>query len=158
MGALLLALLLLASLSTGYHPVGYMRGISLDIDPAFGPRVSAASVSICWNGSCRTPFVELSRATEVVDMGCDGGTCVGQVALRAGKYARIVVPDLSPEPVRVTLNLADAAGSSLLAQTIEVTPKMVGPWYRRNGGPQAHLEVTANGTFREAPPKRSGRP
>ena len=130
--------------------IAIMRGLSLDIDPAFAPKVSAAAVSVCWAGSCRTPTVNLMPATKTVDNGCNGQTCSGEAVPTGGKFAYIEVADLPAESVQVTLDLTDASGTALPPQTLAVVPKIVYPGGPECGGgtPQAKLVVAADGSLR----------
>ncbi|MCM2579266.1 hypothetical protein [Streptomyces meridianus] len=67
----------------------------------------------------------------------------------AGPPGWVVVPDLPHEPVDVTLSFKDNRGSTVLQQSITVTPKPDYPNGRdcAPGGPQAWLTVTEEGAL-----------
>jgi len=127
--------------------IAAMRGVGLDIDPAFAPKVEAATLSVCWDGTCRTPSVYLSPATKTVDQGCQGQTCSGQAVPTGGKFAYIPVPDLPTQSVQVTLNMTNASGAVRPPQTLDVVPALVYPNGPECGGEaaQAQLVVGADG-------------
>ncbi|WP_394839437.1 hypothetical protein LVJ94_21355 [Pendulispora rubella] len=126
-----------------------MRGLGLDIDPAFAPKVESATLSVCWAGACQSPTVYLSPATKTVDQGCQGQVCSGQAVPTGGKMAYIPVPELPTQSVQITLNMADASGAAHPVQTLDVVPTLVYPNGADCGGeaPQANLVVAADGTL-----------
>jgi len=126
-----------------------MRGLSLDIDPAFAPKVASATISVCWAGSCSTPTVELFPSTKTVDQGCQGETCSAQAVATGGKFAYIPLPNLPAESVQVTLEMLDASGKALSTQNISAVPTLVHPNGPECGGeaPQLNLVVAADGSL-----------
>ncbi|WP_394850170.1 hypothetical protein LZC95_22270 [Pendulispora brunnea] len=126
-----------------------MRGLGLDIDPAFAPKVESATISVCWAGTCRKPTVYLTPATKTVDQGCQGQVCSGQAVPTGGKMAYIPVPELPTQSVQIALNMSDASGAAHPTQTIDVVPTLVYPNGPDCGGeaPQVNLVVAAGGTL-----------
>jgi hypothetical protein len=128
-------------------------GIGLDIAPPLAQRVAAATMTVCWDGVCSTPLVELAPATTAQPANCtDNGTgpdmaCSASVTPTGGKHGFADLGNLPEGAVQVHLTLTDSAGGTLVEQQVTTTPALTYP----NGpgcppsGPQAGLLVSGDG-------------
>jgi hypothetical protein len=128
--------------------IGTRVGIGLDVDL---PSVSAATLEVCWDGTCAKPAVDLRPATTHGPQTCTGtgpdDSCGVSVVPTSGLTGFADLPTLPAKTVTATLVLTDAAGAVLLDETLEVTPKTAYPNGEEcgGGGPQAGLSVSAAG-------------
>ncbi|WP_253776013.1 hypothetical protein [Goodfellowiella coeruleoviolacea] len=128
-------------------------GISLDIAPPLADRVAAATMTVCWDGVCSTPLVELAPATTAGPASCaSGGTgpdvaCAAEAVPTGGKHGFADLGNLPERAVRVRLTLTDTTGTTVVEQQVDTTPALEHP----NGpgcppgGPQAGLLVSGDG-------------
>ncbi|MBK1784976.1 hypothetical protein [Prauserella cavernicola] len=158
----LLALLLVAGCgaSAGAGPgactaIGAPAGISVTVAPgSVAGEATAATLETCWAQSCRSSRVMLHPTTEAVDTGCTGDrpedVCSAEVRETGEKDGFADVPGLPEQQVRVTLTITGADGGELTRQTLDLTPGPVYPNGKDCGvaGPQAQLDVAADGTVR----------
>jgi hypothetical protein len=131
-------------------------GISVRIAPPLAADVSAATLEACWDGECREEHLHLSPSTAAGETTCTGDgaddACSAQVIVNGGKQAFIDLPDLPTAPVRITLNLSDLGGDSILERTLDVTPRSTYPNGPDcgGGGTQARLAVDADGNVSDS--------
>ncbi|ONI79574.1 hypothetical protein ALI144C_26880 [Actinosynnema sp. ALI-1.44] len=131
------------------------KGISLDIDPAYSPKVGSARMTTCWNGSCTDTALELYPSTAARPMPCATGgpdsACGARMEPTGGKNSFADLPTLVSEPVDVTLRLIDPAGAELAAPRLVITPKTLYPSGPECGGgtPQGGLLVSPDGVLSE---------
>lgn len=134
-----LALLTACGGATGNtHPCTLMdapTGINVKVHPEPANRTADATLTACWDDTCRKRALRL-RESEAE----------GQPVIRPG-FA--VVHDLPAKPVRVRLVLKDQGGTTLLDRWISVTPKPTYPNGRdcSPAGHQARLTVTEEGSL-----------
>jgi hypothetical protein len=133
-----------------------LHGFGLEIDPAIGPKVESAKLTICWDGACRTQALELHPSTgPMITSSPSSSSPNTPVSATAGpptggKFAYAPVPDLPAKPVEVQLELLARDGQTVLKPSASVTPRMVeanGPGCGESG-PTGSLEVAADGTLR----------
>jgi hypothetical protein len=135
--------------------VGAVRGVSLDIDSGYAPKVGAAELKLCWDGACRTADLKLSPSSTSSPLPCSGtgpdAVCGAQAIPTGGKHGLVTVTDLPAKPIDATLSLTDAAGAPLADHTLRITPKAVYPNGPEcgAGGPQTGLRVSPEGTVSE---------
>lgn len=126
-------------------------GIGLDIDPAIGPKVTDAKMTICWDGACTTPNLHLMESTAVGSTSTHGDTSSATMVKTGGKNGFAALRDLPAKPVQVTVELTGDETTRFAKQTLDVTPKMLeanGPGCGESG-PQTGVIVGADGTARE---------
>jgi hypothetical protein len=135
--------------------IGVPVGVSLDVDPAYAPKVGAAAMKICWDGTCKNSDVMLSPSTSSSALPCTATSpdtaCGAQSVPTGGKNGFASVMDLPGKAVDATLTLTDPAGAPLIEQTLRITPKALYPNGPDcgSGGPQTGLLVSPNGTVSE---------
>ncbi|RSM77005.1 hypothetical protein DMH04_35770 [Kibdelosporangium aridum] len=133
------------------------KGISLDIDPAYAPKVGSARLTACWNGSCQDKDLELYPSTAASALPCTptgpDTACGARMAPTGGKNSFADLPELSAGPVEVTLRLIDPAGAEIGAPRLTITPKVSYPSGPDCGGgtPQGGVLVSPDGTVGERP-------
>lgn len=134
-----LALLTACGGTTGNtHPCTLMdapAGIGVKVPTELANRTADATLTACWDGTCRKRTLRLRESEPE-----------GQPVIRPG-FA--VVRDLPAKPVRVTLVFKDPRGTTLLDRRISVTPKPTYPNGRdcSPAGHQARLTVTEEGSL-----------
>ncbi|GGP93253.1 hypothetical protein BKA00_000301 [Actinomadura coerulea] len=128
--------------------IGSEPGLNLVVPD--GSRVAAASLRVCWGGTCQEPRIELTPTSKAVSTGCDGdgpdAVCGASASPDGGKSGFARLDGLPKAPVQVTLKLRDAEGRTYFTHRLDVTPKATfpnGP-HCGEGPPQAALTV-ANG-------------
>ncbi|MEU5878429.1 hypothetical protein [Spirillospora sp. NPDC047279] len=127
--------------------IGSREGVGLDIRAPDAARVDSATMTICWNGTCRTSRVELTASSAAVPGECpDGppdGVCGASASPTGDKNGFADVQGLPKAPVKVTVDLRDAAGDRVLRRTLDVTPHATYPNGRKcgEGRPQAQLTL-----------------
>ncbi|WP_173137668.1 hypothetical protein [Kibdelosporangium persicum] len=131
------------------------QGISVDVDPAYAPKVGSARLSACWNGSCQHSALEFYPSTAGKSSSCPSGgpdtACAARMAPTGGLHSFADLRELPAGPVEVTLTLIDPAGAGLGAHQVVVTPKVRYPAGPECGGgtPQGGLFVSPDGTVSE---------
>ncbi|MFI8997500.1 hypothetical protein [Streptomyces sp. NPDC053542] len=109
-------------------------GIGVKVHPELAGRTADATLTACWDGTCR------KRTLRLRESGPDGPVAWPGFAL---------VRDLPAKPVRVTLVFKNPRGTTVLDRRVTVTPKPTYP----NGpdcspaGNQARLTVTEEGAL-----------
>jgi hypothetical protein len=133
------------------------KGISLDIDPAYAPKVGSATLTSCWGGVCTDSPMDLMPSSTSSALPCTGtgpdAVCGAAAVPTGGKNGFADLPDLPAEPGEVTLTLLDPGGAQVRAQSLVITPKIAYPHGPECGGgtPQTGLRVSADGTLSERP-------
>ncbi|MEU7897774.1 hypothetical protein AB0B45_33555 [Nonomuraea sp. NPDC049152] len=131
--------------------IGTPVGISVRVDAPLADRVSAAELTACWNGSCRTAEVELHPAGGVARQTCEGEACTAEIEPTGGKQGFGDVAGLPKAPVRVALRLKGQGGEAVVERELTVTP--VGSFPNGpncgEGGPQAAIAVSGSGVVSE---------
>ncbi|MFD7280439.1 hypothetical protein ACFV80_26115 [Streptomyces sp. NPDC059862] len=137
-------------------------GIRVEIDPDLASRVVAATLTACWDGTCRKPTLQLrqTRSDEPAVPGnpvmtTESATATEDPAAAPHAPERFVWPgfaevrDLPGKPVRVTLVFKNERGATVFDRQITVTPQPTYPNGRKcsPGGHQAHLRVTGEGSL-----------
>ncbi|TMR96676.1 hypothetical protein [Nonomuraea basaltis] len=131
--------------------IGTPVGVSVNVKGPLAGRAAAASMEVCWDGACESARVELMPTHRAGKETCSGDTCAVTPVPDGGKHGFGDVPGLPDRPVRVRLELLDAAGASVFERLLEVTPRLRYP----NGpdcgagGPNAMLTVEGDGAVRE---------
>lgn len=130
--------------------VGVLRGFSLRIEPPTAARTGAASLEVCWDGTCRQEQVPLHPETTAVVSTCSGESCGVRTEPTGGRFGFVAVPELPTTVVRVRVRITDTAGAPLVERTTELTPHLVSRGDPRcgDGGPQAALTITGDGELR----------
>jgi hypothetical protein len=132
--------------------IGASAGIGVDVDL---PAVAAATLEVCWDGTCAKPAVSLYPATTNGPQTCTGtgpnDTCGVSAVPTGGQHGFADIPTLPKKTVTATLVLTDAAGAVLLDKTLTVTPKATYPNGEGcgEGGAQAGIEVSPAGVVTE---------
>ncbi|MCE7009717.1 hypothetical protein LWC34_43950 [Kibdelosporangium philippinense] len=133
------------------------KGISLDIDPAYAPKVGSARLTACWNSSCHDKRLELYPSTSASAQPCPSTgpdtACGARLEQTGGKNSFADLPELPAGPVEVTLRLIDPAGAEIGAPRLMITPKVSYPSGPDCGGgtPQGGVLVSPDGTVSERP-------
>jgi hypothetical protein len=131
------------------------KGIALDIDPAYAPKVGSARLTACWNGSCQDKDLELYPSTAATAMQCTTTSvdtaCGAQLVPTGGANSFADLPEMPAGPVEVTLRLIDPAGAEISAPRLTITPKVGYPSSPDCGGgtPYGGLLVSSDGTVTE---------
>jgi hypothetical protein len=131
------------------------KGISLDIDAVFAPKVADATLTSCWGGTCTDTRMHVMQSSASSPLPCTGtgpDAVCGAAAVPTGeKNGFADLPAMTDTPGEVTLRLVDSAGVQISAQALVVTPKVRYPGGPECGGgtPQGGLTVSADGTVTE---------
>ncbi|OAH11156.1 hypothetical protein [Streptomyces jeddahensis] len=148
------------------HPctlIGAPAGIRVEVHPELANRVVDATLTACWDGTCRTrtlPLRETWSEQPVTPgnpvMTTESATAAESPAARTSPTPeRVVRPvfagirDLPRKPIRVTLVFKNPRGATVLDRQISVTPQPTYPNGRNcsPGGHQARLTVTGEGSL-----------
>ncbi|MFD1934141.1 hypothetical protein ACFSKW_21985 [Nonomuraea mangrovi] len=131
--------------------IGTPVGIAVRVDAPLAGRVSAAELTACWDGSCRTAKVELHPAGGVARQTCEGEACTAEVEPTGGKQGFVDVAGLPKARVRATLRLTGPTGEAVVERELTVTPKGAFPNGPDcgEGGPQASIAVSGSGEVSE---------
>lgn len=133
------------------------KGISLDIDPAYAPKVGDATLTSCWGGVCKDTPMQLGASSASSPMPCTGtgpdAVCGAAAVPTGGKNGFADLLDLTATPGQVTVTLLDYSGARLRTESLTITPKIGYPSGPECGGgtPQGGLRVAADGTLSERP-------
>jgi hypothetical protein len=131
------------------------KGIGLEIDPAYAPKVSKATLKTCWESTCHDSAIELYASSRTSAEPCTGtdpdSACAAVSVPTGGKNGFADLTDLPAAPVDVTLTLLDAAGALVTERSLRITPKVGYPAGPECGGgtPQTGLAVSPDGTVSE---------
>jgi hypothetical protein len=154
-------------LSGGHHCtlIDSPAGIGVEVAPKLAHKVADATLTVCWDGTCRKPALGFHGIAP------EGSQAPGDPVMTTGTpdapeappernpprpwpvgsngFAK--VPRLPDKPTRVTLTLKDPRGATLLDRQLTVTPKPNYPNGRTcsPGGPYAGLIVTEQGSLTE---------
>lgn len=149
----------------GTHPCTLMdtpAGIRVEVHPDLASRVAGATLTACWEDTCRKRTLQLRqrRSAEPATPGnpvmtTESATATEDPAAPPDVPERFVWPgfadvrDLPGKPVRVTLVFKDERGATMFDRQITVTPQPTYPNGREcsPGGHQAHLRVTGEGSL-----------
>jgi hypothetical protein len=162
-----LALLTACGESAGGTHICTMRdalvGIQVKIHPDMAHRTAYATLTACWDGTCRkrTLKVRETRPEEPAPPGnpvmtTESAAATESPAARTSPTPEpfalpgfAVVRDLPGKPVQVTLVFRDQRGATVLDRQISVTPQRTYPNGRdcSPGGNQARLTVTKEGSL-----------
>jgi hypothetical protein len=127
--------------------IGTPVGISVRVGAPLADRVSAAELTVCWNGSCRTAKAELHPTSGVARQTCAGEACTAELKPTGDKQGFGNVAGLPKAPVRVELRLKGQAGEAVVERELTVTPEGSFPNGPNcgEGGPQATIAVSGSG-------------
>ncbi|MEV0600437.1 hypothetical protein AB0I82_14250 [Streptomyces sp. NPDC050315] len=133
-----LALLTACGSSDGTHPCTLKdapAGIHVKVPPELANRTADATLTACWDDTCR------KRTLRLRDSGPEEPATIWP------GFAQ--VPGLPGKPVRVTLEFKNQRGTTVLDKQTTVTPKPTYPNGRNcsPAGHQARLTVTEQGTL-----------
>ena len=102
-------------------------GIGVDIAAPDAARVAAASMRVCWNGTCVTKRLVLQPSSTSVPLGCHGdgpdAVCSASASPDGGQHGFAAIADLPKSPVQVKLTLRDRHHRAFVDQELRVTPK-----------------------------------
>nr|CTQ96722.1 hypothetical protein [Kibdelosporangium sp. MJ126-NF4] len=134
--------------------IGSRSGISLEVDPAYGPRIGTARLTTCWNSACTTTSLKLSPSSTSVPMPCTPGgpdNACARMEPTSGKYSFAELANLPTSPVEVTVDLIDPTGVTLSSPRLVITPTLQSSGGPECGSPtpQGGLLVAANGALSE---------
>jgi hypothetical protein len=133
------------------------KGISLDIDPAYAPKIGDATLTSCWGGVCKDTPMHLVPSSTSSALPCPTtgpDTACGAAAVRTGgKHGFADLPDMAATSSEITLKLLDPSGAELRTQSLTVTPKVSYPGGPECGGatPQGGLLISPDGTLSVRP-------
>ncbi|MGW1086209.1 hypothetical protein ACWD4L_07590 [Streptomyces sp. NPDC002596] len=148
------------------HPCTLMDapgGIQVEVHPELANRVADATLTVCWDDTCRKRTLQLRRTSpdEPATPGNPVMTTESATAAE-GPAARTPQPsepsiwpgfaeirDLPGKPVHVTLVFRNQRGATVLNRQISTTPQPSYPNGRNcsPGGHQARLMVTEEGSL-----------
>ncbi|WP_233825059.1 hypothetical protein [Saccharothrix sp. S26] len=129
--------------------IGTPVGVSVDVEH---PDAVAATIEVCWDGSCATPALELHPSSRAVETTCTGtspdDSCSARSEPTGGKHGFASLPRLPAKPVTATLRVLDQAGSPLVDRDLALNPEPAHPNGPNcpAGGPQARISVGADGS------------
>ncbi|WP_245928994.1 hypothetical protein [Murinocardiopsis flavida] len=117
--------------------------MSVTIAERHAADVSTATMTVCWDGSCKEPDIRLHTSTSPGPAQCDDGVCVSRASPTGDLNGFADVEDLPTKPVEVRLVLFDTNGSELMDDRVTVTPSMKRPNgdHCPPGGPNAGVSV-----------------
>ncbi|MEV0233947.1 hypothetical protein [Nonomuraea sp. NPDC050786] len=135
----------------GCTAIGAPVGISVRVDAPLADMVTAAELTACWDGSCRTAKPELHQDTTVASQTCDGEACGAELKPTGGKQGFADVTGLPKAPVKVKLRLKGRSGEAVVESELTVTPEGLFPNGPAcgEGGPQAAIAVSGSGAVSE---------
>ncbi|MER7394638.1 hypothetical protein ABT381_03855 [Streptomyces sp. NPDC000151] len=162
-----LALLTACGGSTGNtHPCtlrGTLAGIQVKVPPELANRTADATLTACWDGTCRkrTLWLRGTRPEEPATPGNPVMTTETATATATATGAASQPPephtwpgfaairDLPTQPVHITLVFKNQRGATVLDRQITTTPQPTYPNGRdcAPGNHQAHLTVTKEGSL-----------
>ncbi|GLZ11375.1 hypothetical protein Acsp04_16100 [Actinomadura sp. NBRC 104425] len=124
----------LAACSTGGRDAacpGTRPGVAVRVKAPLAQRAESASVTVCWDGRCRTSgALGLMPSSVAVPQNCPGGppegVCGASASPTGDADAFVDLKGLPSEPVEVAVVLRDGAGGKLFDREVTVTPKGVG--------------------------------
>lgn len=148
------------------HPCTLMdtpAGIRVDVPPELADTVADATLTACWDGTCRKRTLQLreTRSKEPATPGnpvmtTESATATESPAARTPQTSKpgiwpgfAVIRDLPGKAIHVTLVLKNQRGAPLLDRQITTTPQPTYPNGRNcsPGGHQARLTVTEEGSL-----------
>ncbi len=138
-------------------------GIGVEVHPELANRVTDATLTACWDGTCRKRTLQL-RETWSEEPATPGNPVMTteSAAATESPAARTpqtpepfvwpgfaVVRDLPREPIHVTLVFKNQRGATVLDRQMSITPQPTYPNGRNcsPGGHQARLTVTGEGSL-----------
>ena len=163
--ALLAALSLLTGCGSGLFgrgkdcpAIGYLQGVTLEIEPPFASGVTTAALKLCWDGACQDVDVPLNETHgDPISTPCEGsdsdaacGATVGPPD--GGLYGFAEIPELPGKPVQATVVLRSAAGEVVLDKQLTVRPKEPKPDASGCDGGKGRFQagiIVADGKVRE---------
>lgn len=138
-------------------------GIRVKVHPELANRVADATLTACWDGTCRQSTLQLreTRSEEPLTPGnpvmtTESPTATENPATRPPKPPEpytwpgfAAVRDLPGKPIHVTLIFKNQQGATVLDRPISITPQPTYPNGRNcsPGGHQARLTVTEEGSL-----------
>ncbi|MBC2904426.1 hypothetical protein [Streptomyces cupreus] len=148
------------------HPCTLMdapAGIRVEVHPTLANKVADATLTACWDGTCRKRTLQLREtwSDEPATPGnpvmtTESATAAESPAARTPQTPEpfvwpgfAVVRDLPGTPIHVTLVFKNQRGATVLDRQISVTAKPTYPNGRNcsPGGHQARLTVTGEGSL-----------
>ncbi|NUK25184.1 hypothetical protein HRW23_33280 [Streptomyces lunaelactis] len=150
----------------GTHPCTLMdapAGIQVEVDPELANRTDEATLTACWDGTCRKRTLQL-RETWSEEPATPGNPVMTTESVTATESPAAstpqtpepfawpgfaVVRDLPKRPIHITLVFKNQRGATVLDRQISITPQPTYPNGRNcsPGGHQAHLTVTGEGSL-----------
>ncbi|MBA2947061.1 hypothetical protein [Streptomyces himalayensis] len=148
----------------GTHPCTLTdapAGIQVDVHPDLEKRMADATLTACWDGTCRKRPLRGTWSEEPATPGnpvitTESATATETPAARTRPNPApylwpgfAVVRDLPRKPIHVTLVFKNQRGATVLDRQITITPQLTYPNGRNcsPGGHQARLKVTAEGSL-----------
>ncbi|MFE2746149.1 hypothetical protein ACFXKX_17605 [Streptomyces scopuliridis] len=138
-------------------------GIRVAVHPELANRVADATLTACWDGTCRQRTLQLreTRSEEQPTPGnpvmtIESPTATENPAARTPQTLKpyiwpgfAVLRDLPGKPIHVTLVFKNQQGATVLDRPISITPQPTYPNGRNcsPGGHQARLTVTGEGSL-----------
>ncbi|WP_264796234.1 hypothetical protein [Arthrobacter mangrovi] len=123
-----------ASLGSGGRActeIGAAPGVSLTVAREFVPEVKAATLEICWQGTCRRSAVDLYPGQDTVDLGCDTaapeGSCSATSTPNGTLTGFAAVPQLPEGQVRAAATITRLDGTETETGALETATRMVYP-------------------------------
>ncbi|GAA3782044.1 hypothetical protein [Streptomyces chiangmaiensis] len=163
-----LALLTACGVSAGgTHPctlISTPAGIRVEVYPELAKRVADATLTVCWDDTCRKRTLQL-RETSSEEPATPGNPVITTESATATESPAArpaqaheppsiqpgfaVIRDLPGKPIHVTLALKNQRGATVLNRQINTTPQPTYPNGRNcsPGGHQARLTVTEEGSL-----------
>ncbi|MEU6011238.1 hypothetical protein [Streptomyces sp. NPDC047453] len=142
--------------------IGALVGIRVEVSPELANRVADATLTACWDGTCRKRTLQLQE-TSLEEPATPGNPVMTTESATAeespaGRTPQTrepsmpgfaVITDLPSKPIHVTLVFKNKRGATVLNRQISMTPQPTYP----NGrdcppeGNQARLTVTEEGSL-----------
>ncbi|WP_436789005.1 hypothetical protein [Yinghuangia sp. YIM S10712] len=127
--------------------VGTMPGVGVRVTGTAATGAAEVQARACQQGSCQDVTVRLMPSRGTSSSGCDGDMCSAVTTPLPERNGFIDLTGLTTAPVRLSLTVRDAAGGTITAGEITVTP---GGTYPNGpncgvGSPQAQVLVADGG-------------
>ncbi|MFE4537302.1 hypothetical protein ACFRKB_19820 [Streptomyces scopuliridis] len=138
-------------------------GIRVEVHPELANAVADATLTACWDGTCRQRTLRLRETYSEESptpgnpvMTTESPTTPETPAARAPQTPKpfnwpgfVLLPDLPGKPIHVRLVFRNQQGATVLDRPITVTPQLTYPNGRdcSPGGHQGRLKVTGEGSL-----------
>lgn len=131
--------------------IGVPQGATIEVLAPLAANAKAATVQVCWDGTCTEQTVELMESYGTVAQDCEGtnpdDSCSAQSTPTGDKNGFVDVPDLPETEVEITVTVLDPSGAEIATDTGVVTPVRIFPNGPQcdNGGVQTRVVMSASG-------------